>query len=71
MSRKTPEHGEFFCGGCSKWKAQDLFPIRLSPCGRASRCKRCKADYRRDYRVRQASRSNIAALLQRRTHQFF
>ncbi|WP_444905340.1 hypothetical protein ACJJIU_22215 (plasmid) [Microbulbifer sp. CnH-101-E] len=71
MSRKANEHGEFFCAGCNRWKHREEFPRRLSPCGRASRCKRCRADYQQTYRARQARQSNITALIQRRTHQFF
>ncbi|WP_444884673.1 hypothetical protein [Microbulbifer sp. PSTR4-B] len=74
VSRKANERGEFLCTGCYQWKAPEEFPRNNSPfsrCGRASRCKSCRAAYRRAYRARQARQSNITALIQRRTHQFF
>ncbi|WP_444900592.1 hypothetical protein ACJJIX_19340 [Microbulbifer sp. VAAC004] len=74
MSRKTNERGEFFCAGCYQWKAPEEFPRNNSPlsrCGHASRCKSCRATYRRAYRARQAQQLNITALTQRRTYQFF
>ncbi|WP_444891759.1 hypothetical protein ACJJIE_00165 (plasmid) [Microbulbifer sp. TRSA001] len=74
MSRKTNEVGELYCRGCNTWKSPELFPrntSRFSRCGRASRCKRCRADYQQTYRARQASTSHIRDLIQRRQHQFF
>ncbi|WP_299947767.1 hypothetical protein [uncultured Microbulbifer sp.] len=74
MTRKTNEHGQFYCRGCSQWQAKEAFPLntsRFSRCGRASRCKRCRADYRVSYRARRRRNSHIRALIQRRAHQFF
>ncbi|WKD48213.1 hypothetical protein [Microbulbifer spongiae] len=74
MTRKTNEQGQFYCRGCNQWQAPEAFPLntsRFSRCGRASRCKRCRAAYQQTYRIRQGRDSHIRTLIQRRSHQFF
>ncbi len=74
MTRKTNEQGQFYCRGCNQWKAPEVFPrntSRFSRCGRASRCKRCRADYQASYRNRLHRDSHIRSLIQRKQYQFY